>query len=118
MNLSFLIAVVIAALLYHTVYLTSRPQADLEDAESMKRFAAQKDKSEKFLKENLEKQDECWRKIQDLERSLQKLGMNTIHEVNMQRVCSRDAISTSIPHCTYPSHFLSATNCSRWSQAH
>ena len=96
MNLSFLVVLVlVVALLYHNVYLPHDPQADLEDAESMKRFAAQKDKSEKFLKENLEKQDECWRKIQDLERSLQKLGMNTIHEVNMQRVCSRDATSTS-----------------------
>jgi len=56
-------------------------KADLEDAEAMKRFAAQKDKSEKFLKENLEKQDECWRKIQDLERQLQKLGTERFEEV-------------------------------------
>ena len=53
----------------------------MEDAEAMKRFASQKDKSEKFLKENLEKQDECWRKIQDLERQLQKLGTERFEEV-------------------------------------
>jgi hypothetical protein len=46
-------------------------KADLEDAEAMKRFSAQKDKSEKFVKDNEDKQDECWRKIQDLERQLQ-----------------------------------------------
>merc|ERR1719162_2322339 len=56
-------------------------KADLEDAESMKKFAAQKDKSEKFLKDNLERQDECWRKIQDLERQLQKLGTERFEEV-------------------------------------
>merc|ERR1719253_1372674 len=56
-------------------------KADLEDAEAMKRFAAMKDKSEKFLKENLEKQEECWRKIQDLERQLQKLGTERFEEV-------------------------------------
>ena len=56
-------------------------KADLEDAESMKRFAAMKDKSERFVKENLEKQEECWRKIQDLERQLQKLGTERFEEV-------------------------------------
>eukprot|EP00998_Keelungia_sp_KM082_P008252 NODE_443_length_1941_cov_147.073319_g436_i0.p1 GENE.NODE_443_length_1941_cov_147.073319_g436_i0~~NODE_443_length_1941_cov_147.073319_g436_i0.p1 ORF type:complete len:580 (+),score=229.34 NODE_443_length_1941_cov_147.073319_g436_i0:82-1821(+) len=56
-------------------------KADLEDAEAMKRFAAQKDKSERFLRDNLEKQDECWRKIQDLERQLQKLGTERFEEV-------------------------------------
>jgi len=56
-------------------------KADLEDAEAMKRFASQKDKSERFLKDNLEKQDECWRKIQDLERQLQKLGTERFEEV-------------------------------------
>ncbi|KAJ9458486.1 73 kDa paraflagellar rod protein [Diplonema papillatum] len=56
-------------------------KADLEDAESMKRFAAMKDKSERFAKENLEKQEECWRKIQDLERQLQKLGTERFEEV-------------------------------------
>jgi len=60
-------------------------KADLEDAESMKRFAAQKDKSEKFLKENLERQDDCWRKIQDLERQLQKLGTERFEEVKRHR---------------------------------
>lgn len=55
-------------------------KADLEDAEAMKRFASQKDKSERFLKDNLEKQDECWRRIQDLERSLQKLGTERFEE--------------------------------------
>jgi hypothetical protein len=53
----------------------------LEDAEAMKRFAAQKDKSERFLRDNLEKQDEGWRKIQDLERQLQKLGTERFEEV-------------------------------------
>lgn len=56
-------------------------KADLEDAEAMKRFAAQKDKSERFLRDNLEKQDDCWRKIQDLERQLQKLGTERFEEV-------------------------------------
>eukprot|EP01006_Ploeotia_vitrea_P041426 TRINITY_DN66525_c7_g3_i5.p2 TRINITY_DN66525_c7_g3~~TRINITY_DN66525_c7_g3_i5.p2 ORF type:complete len:606 (+),score=144.15 TRINITY_DN66525_c7_g3_i5:142-1959(+) len=56
-------------------------KADLEDAEAMKRFAAQKDKSEKFIKDNEDKQDECWRKIQDLERQLQKLGTERFEEV-------------------------------------
>jgi hypothetical protein len=56
-------------------------KADLEDAEAMKRFMAQKDKSEKFIRENLEKQDESWRKIQELERTLQKLGTERFEEV-------------------------------------
>jgi len=56
-------------------------KADLEDAEAMKRFASQKDKSERFIRDNLEKQDECWRKIQDLERQLQKLGTERFEEV-------------------------------------
>eukprot|EP00992_Anisonema_acinus_P001793 TRINITY_DN10545_c0_g1_i3.p1 TRINITY_DN10545_c0_g1~~TRINITY_DN10545_c0_g1_i3.p1 ORF type:complete len:602 (+),score=186.22 TRINITY_DN10545_c0_g1_i3:61-1866(+) len=56
-------------------------KADLEDAEAMKRFATQKDKSERFLQDNLEKQDECWRKIQDLERQLQKLGTERFEEI-------------------------------------
>jgi len=33
------------------------------------------------LRDNLEKQDECWRKIQDLERQLQKLGTERFEEV-------------------------------------
>jgi len=56
-------------------------KADLEDAEAMKRFMAQKDKSEKFVRENLEKQDESWRKIQEQERTLQKLGTERFEEV-------------------------------------
>jgi hypothetical protein len=40
---------------------------DREDAEATKRFAAQKDESEKFIKDNEDQQD-------DLERQLQKLG--------------------------------------------
>jgi len=56
-------------------------KADPEDAEAMKRFAAQKDKSEKFIKDNEDKQDECWRKIQDLERQLQKLGTERFEEI-------------------------------------
>jgi len=56
-------------------------KADLEDAEAMKRFAAQKDKSEKYMRENLEKQDESWRKIQEQERLLQKLGTERFEEV-------------------------------------
>jgi hypothetical protein len=56
-------------------------KADLEDAEAMKRFMAQKDKSEKFIRENLEKQDESWRKIQTEERNLQKLGTERFEEV-------------------------------------
>jgi hypothetical protein len=56
-------------------------KADLEDAEAMKRFAAQKDKSEKYIRENLEKQDDSWRKIQEQERLLQKLGTERFEEV-------------------------------------
>jgi len=56
-------------------------KADLEDAEAMKRFMAQKDKSEKFMRDNLEKQDDSWRKIQELERTLQKLGTERFEEV-------------------------------------
>ena len=56
-------------------------KADLEDAEAMKRYAASKDKSERFVKENTEKQEECWNKIQDLERQLQKLGTERFEEV-------------------------------------
>jgi hypothetical protein len=56
-------------------------RADLEDAEAMKRFMGQKDKSEKFIRENIEKQDECWRKIQEQERMLQKLGTERFEEV-------------------------------------
>merc|ERR1719456_719483 len=47
----------------------------------MKRFMAQKDKSEKFMRDNLEKQDDSWRKIQELERTLQKLGTERFEEV-------------------------------------
>jgi len=56
-------------------------KADLEDAEAMKRYAASKEKSERFVKENVEKQEEAWNKIQDLERQLQKLGTERFEEV-------------------------------------
>ena len=56
-------------------------KADLEDAEAMKRHAASKEKSERFVKENVEKQEECWNRIQDLERQLQKLGTERFEEV-------------------------------------
>jgi len=56
-------------------------KADLEDAEAMKRFASSKDKSERYIKENLERQEEAWRKIQDYERQLQKLGTERFEEV-------------------------------------
>ena len=56
-------------------------KADLEDAEAMKRYAAGKEKSERFTKENVEKQEEAWNKIQDLERQLQKLGTERFEEV-------------------------------------
>jgi hypothetical protein len=56
-------------------------KADLEDAEALKRYAASKEKSERFVKENTEKQEECWNKIQDLERQLQKLGTERFEEV-------------------------------------
>jgi len=47
----------------------------------MKRFAAQRDKSDKFTRDNLEKQEESWRKIQEQERQLQKLGTERFEEV-------------------------------------
>jgi hypothetical protein len=56
-------------------------KADLEDAEAMKRYAASKEKSERFTKENVEKQEEAWNKIQDLERQLQKFGTERFEEV-------------------------------------
>eukprot|EP00742_Colponemidia_sp_Colp-10_P005030 GILJ01005375.1.p1 GENE.GILJ01005375.1~~GILJ01005375.1.p1 ORF type:complete len:586 (+),score=187.95 GILJ01005375.1:68-1825(+) len=56
-------------------------RADLEDAEAMKRYAGAKEKSERTVKENVEKQEECWNKIQDLERQLQKLGTERYEEV-------------------------------------
>eukprot|EP00388_Colpodella_angusta_P030746 GDKK01020417.1.p1 GENE.GDKK01020417.1~~GDKK01020417.1.p1 ORF type:complete len:585 (+),score=190.58 GDKK01020417.1:107-1861(+) len=56
-------------------------KADLEDAEAMKRYAGAKEKSERTVKENVEKQEECWNKIQDLERQLQKLGTERYEEV-------------------------------------
>jgi hypothetical protein len=56
-------------------------KADLEDAEAMKRYAASKEKSERFVKENVEKQEESWNKIQDLERQLQKSGTERFEEV-------------------------------------
>jgi len=56
-------------------------KADLEDAEAMKRYAAAKEKSERFIKENIEKQEESWSRIQDLERQLQKLGTERFEEV-------------------------------------
>lgn len=56
-------------------------KADLEDAEAMKRYATQKEKSEAFMNDNLAKQDEAWRKIQELERVLQRLGTERFEEV-------------------------------------
>ncbi|RNF06984.1 paraflagellar rod protein 2C [Trypanosoma rangeli] len=56
-------------------------KADLEDAEAMKRQAANKEKSDSFVRENEEKQEEAWNKIQDLERQLQKLGTERFEEV-------------------------------------
>ncbi|EKF33008.1 paraflagellar rod protein 3, putative [Trypanosoma cruzi marinkellei] len=56
-------------------------KADLEDAEAMKRHAANKEKSDSFVRENEEKQEEAWNKIQDLERQLQKLGTERFEEV-------------------------------------
>jgi len=47
----------------------------------MKRFASSKDKSERYIKENMERQEEAWRKIQDYERQLQKLGTERFEEV-------------------------------------
>jgi hypothetical protein len=47
----------------------------------MKRYASSKEKSDRFVKENVEKQDEAWNKIQDLERQLQKLGTERFEEV-------------------------------------
>lgn len=56
-------------------------KADLEDAEAMKRFASLKDRSERMLRENLDQQDDCWKKIQDTERQLQKLGTVRFDEI-------------------------------------
>ncbi|RNF16496.1 putative paraflagellar rod protein 1D [Trypanosoma cruzi] len=56
-------------------------KADLEDAEAMKRHAANREKSDNFVRENEERQEEAWNKIQDLERQLQKLGTERFEEV-------------------------------------
>eukprot|EP01013_Petalomonas_cantuscygni_P025248 TRINITY_DN47139_c0_g1_i1.p1 TRINITY_DN47139_c0_g1~~TRINITY_DN47139_c0_g1_i1.p1 ORF type:complete len:610 (-),score=205.93 TRINITY_DN47139_c0_g1_i1:619-2448(-) len=56
-------------------------KADLEDMEAARQFAETKFQSEKKLKENLESQDECWRRIQALERDLQRLGTERFEEV-------------------------------------
>ncbi|KAH9598905.1 Paraflagellar rod [Trypanosoma melophagium] len=56
-------------------------KADLEDAEATKRHASNKEKSDRFIRENEEKQEEAWNKIQDLERQLQKLGTERFEEV-------------------------------------
>lgn len=56
-------------------------KADLEDAEAMKHFASQRERSEKYINENQDKQDEAWAKIQELERLLQRLGTDRFEEV-------------------------------------
>nr|CAJ2469815.1 unnamed protein product [Leishmania braziliensis] len=56
-------------------------KADLEDAEALKRYATQKEKSEQLMAENVERQSEAWRKIQELERALQRLGTERFEEV-------------------------------------
>ncbi|KEG13810.1 putative paraflagellar rod protein 3 [Trypanosoma grayi] len=56
-------------------------KADLEDAEATKRHASNKEKSDHFIRENEEKQEEAWNKIQDLERQLQKFGTERFEEV-------------------------------------
>ena len=43
-------------LLHSLVVHDAIQKADLEDAEAMKRFASQKDKSERFIRDNLDKQ--------------------------------------------------------------
>mmetsp|Transcript_31392 Transcript_31392/g.56412 ORF Transcript_31392/g.56412 Transcript_31392/m.56412 type:complete len:748 (-) Transcript_31392:683-2926(-) len=48
--------------------------ADLKDAEDMREFVRVQEKGEKFLKENEDKQHECWHKIQELEKQLIKLA--------------------------------------------
>nr|ABY70645.1 paraflagellar rod protein 1 [Trypanosoma evansi] len=55
--------------------------ADLEDAEATKRHAANKEKSDRYIRENEDRQEETWNKIQDLERQLQKLGTERFDEV-------------------------------------
>eukprot|EP01013_Petalomonas_cantuscygni_P024045 TRINITY_DN45606_c0_g1_i1.p1 TRINITY_DN45606_c0_g1~~TRINITY_DN45606_c0_g1_i1.p1 ORF type:complete len:614 (-),score=220.87 TRINITY_DN45606_c0_g1_i1:447-2288(-) len=56
-------------------------RADLEDSEARKKFALTKERSERYLAENLDRQAEGWRKIQDLERQLQKLSAERFEEV-------------------------------------
>ncbi|TPP52818.1 Paraflagellar rod family protein [Leishmania donovani] len=56
-------------------------KADLEDAEAVKRYAGNKERSERAIKENEEMQEEAWNKIQDLERQLQNLGTDRFDEV-------------------------------------
>ncbi|KAG5497369.1 hypothetical protein JIQ42_03855 [Leishmania sp. Namibia] len=56
-------------------------KADLEDAEATKRYAGNKERSERAIKENEEMQEDAWNKIQDLERQLQNLGTDRFDEV-------------------------------------
>lgn len=65
-------------------------KADLEDAECMKRFTSNRAHSEVMLHDNLSKQEDCWDKIQDLERQLQKLGTERFEEIK-QRITDNDA---------------------------
>ncbi|CAD2218560.1 paraflagellar rod protein 1D [Angomonas deanei] len=56
-------------------------KADLEDAEATKRYVANKEKSERYIRENEDMQEDTWNRIQDLERQLQKYGTDRFDEV-------------------------------------
>lgn len=55
--------------------------SDLRDAEAMKEHSRMIERSERILKENDDKQNECWQKIQDIEKELRKLADQRFDEV-------------------------------------
>eukprot|EP01006_Ploeotia_vitrea_P043023 TRINITY_DN66677_c2_g5_i1.p1 TRINITY_DN66677_c2_g5~~TRINITY_DN66677_c2_g5_i1.p1 ORF type:complete len:703 (-),score=99.71 TRINITY_DN66677_c2_g5_i1:2-2110(-) len=56
-------------------------RADLEDATALKDHTNSVERSDKIIKENEEAQNACWKKIQELERQLQKLSAERVEEV-------------------------------------
>eukprot|EP01006_Ploeotia_vitrea_P053658 TRINITY_DN67805_c9_g3_i1.p1 TRINITY_DN67805_c9_g3~~TRINITY_DN67805_c9_g3_i1.p1 ORF type:complete len:615 (+),score=82.91 TRINITY_DN67805_c9_g3_i1:72-1916(+) len=61
--------------------LEALQRAELQDAESTKKYSDFHQSSDEAIYDNLRKQDEAWNKIQELERQLQKLGTERFEEV-------------------------------------
>ncbi|TPP52816.1 Paraflagellar rod family protein [Leishmania donovani] len=73
-------------------------KADLEDAEAVKRYAGNKERSERAIKENEEMQEEAWNKIQDLERQLQNLGRTEVDREEKRRVENAQFLEIAAQH--------------------